>query len=85
MDSTCPQDVGLPYMTGGRHAPDTLFLVAEGDFRFQRNHCVASRDWLAEVDEFVFGALEDLVHSRCAGHAESRGASGGGGHLAHHR
>ena len=53
MDSTCPQNVGLPYMTGGRHAPDTLFLVAEGDFRFQRNHCVASRDWLAEVDEFV--------------------------------
>ena len=53
MDSTCPQDVGLPYMTGGRHAPHTLFLVAEGDFRFQRNHCVASRDWLAEVDEFV--------------------------------
>ena len=53
MDSTCPQDVGLPYMTGGRHAPDTLFLVAEGDFRFQRDHCVSSRDWLAEVDEFV--------------------------------
>ena len=44
MDSTCPQDVGLPYMTGGRRAPDTLFLVAEGDFRFQRDHCVASRD-----------------------------------------
>ena len=53
MDSTSPQDVGLPYMTDGRHAPDTLFLVAEGDFRFERDHCVSGRDWLAEVDEFV--------------------------------
>ena len=40
-------------MTDGRHAPDTLFLVAEGDFRFFREHCVAKRDWLDEVDQFV--------------------------------
>ena len=53
MDSTCSQDVGLPYMTDGRHAPDTLFLVAEGDFRFYRDHCVSNRNWLAEVDDFV--------------------------------
>ena len=28
MDSTCPQDVAVPYMTDGRHAPDTLFVCA---------------------------------------------------------
>ena len=53
MDSSCPQDVGLPYMTDGRHSPDTLFLVAESDFRFERDHCVAGRDWFDEVDQFV--------------------------------
>ena len=40
-------------MTDGRHAPDTLFLVAEGDFRFYREHCVSNRNWLSEVDDFV--------------------------------
>ena len=53
MDSICPQDVGLPYMTDERHANDTLFLVAESDFRFHREHCVSGKNWLAQVDEFV--------------------------------
>ena len=53
MDSTSPQDVGLPYMTDGRHAPDTLFLVAENDFRFRKEHCVSGRNWLEDVDSFV--------------------------------
>ena len=53
MDSTSPEDVGLPYMTDGRHSPDTLFLVAENDFRFFKDHCVSARNWLREVDEFV--------------------------------
>ena len=57
MDSTCPQDVGLPYMTDGRHAPDTLFLVAENDFRFRREDCVSGRNWLQEVDDFVSSHL----------------------------
>ena len=66
MDSTCPQDVGLPYMVDGRHPPDTLFLVAEGDFRFERERCVSSRDWLQEVDDFVKTRLvgADIVVSR---------------------
>ena len=47
------QDVGLPYMTDDRHAPDTFFLVAEADWRLYREHCVADRDWMAEVDDFA--------------------------------
>ena len=53
LDSTCPQDVGLPYMTDERHASDTLFLVAENNFRIMKEHCVSGRNWLLEVDEFV--------------------------------
>ena len=55
---TFPEDVGLPYMTDGRHPPDTLFLVAEHDFRFYREHCVSTKDWLSEVDDFVSEYLE---------------------------
>ena len=51
LDSTSPQDVGLPYMTDGRHSPDTLFLVAENDFRFFKEHCVSDRNWLRQVDK----------------------------------
>ena len=40
-------------MTDGRHSSDTLFLVAENDFRIMREHCVSGRNWLKEVDEFV--------------------------------
>ena len=46
------QDVGLPYMTDDRHAPDTFFLVAEADWRLYREHCVADREWMEEVDDF---------------------------------
>ena len=65
MDCTFPEDVGLPYITDGRHSPDTLFLVAENDFRFYRDHCVSTKDWLSEVDEFVSEYLEgpDMVDS----------------------
>ena len=58
LDSTPPEDVGLPYMLDGRHSPDTLFLVAENDFRFFREHCVSDRDWLVEVDAFVESHLQ---------------------------
>ena len=66
MNSSSSQDVGLPYMLDARHAPDTLFLVAEGDFRFEREHCVANRNWLEEVDEFVQTHLlgADIVDAR---------------------
>ena len=40
-------------MTEERHAPDTFFLVAEADWRLYREHCVADRDWMAEVDDFA--------------------------------
>ena len=39
-------------MTDERHAPDTFFLVSEADWRLYREHCVADRDWMAEVDNF---------------------------------
>ena len=42
----------MPYMCDERHAPDTFFLVAEADWRLYREHCVADRDWMAEVDDF---------------------------------
>ena len=42
----------MRYMTDDRHAPDTFFLVAEADWRLYRDHCVADRDWMAEVDNF---------------------------------
>ena len=32
------QDHLLPYMADCRHTPDTLFLVAEEDFRLTRQH-----------------------------------------------
>ena len=50
--------MGLPYITDGRHSPDTLFLVAENDFRFYKDHCVSNKDWLNEVDDFVTEYLE---------------------------
>ena len=40
-------------MTDDRHAPDTFFLVSEADWRLYREHCVADRDWMAEVDNFA--------------------------------
>ena len=40
-------------MTDDRHAPDTFFLVSEADWRLYRDHCVADRDWMAEVDNFA--------------------------------
>ena len=58
LDSIPPEDVGLPYMLDGRHSPDSLFLVAENDFRFFREHCVSDRDWLVEVDAFVESHLQ---------------------------
>ena len=46
-------------MTDDRHAPDTFFLVAEADWRLYREHCVADRDWMAEVDDFARNFLLD--------------------------
>ena len=46
-------------MTDDRHAPDTFFLVAEADWRLYREHCVADRDWMAEVDNFAMHFLLD--------------------------
>ena len=54
-------------MTDDRHAPDTFFLVAEADFRLYREHCVADRDWMTEVDAFARGFLlgaKDKIDSR---------------------
>ena len=45
------QDIGLKYMSDMRHMPDTLFIVAEGDFRFYHEDCVGDCDWLSELDK----------------------------------
>ena len=37
------QDVGLPYMLDPRHPEDTLFFVAESDYRFYPEDCI--QDW----------------------------------------
>ena len=34
-----PEDHALPLMADDRHAPDTLFLVAEEDWRLYRQDC----------------------------------------------
>jgi len=35
-----PQDVGCPYMLDPRHPEDTLFFIAESDYRFYPEDCV---------------------------------------------
>ena len=49
------QDVACPYMLDGRHAADTLFLVAEADMRFYRRDEIPAQTWLeAAGQETVF-------------------------------
>ena len=33
-------DVGFPYMMDARHSPDTLFLLADSDFRLFESDCL---------------------------------------------
>ena len=40
VNDCCPQYVGLPYMTDPVHPDDTLFLVAEADFRSYKADCL---------------------------------------------
>ena len=42
------QDHLLPYMADCRHAPDTLFLVAEEDFRLTREHAALTPQHMVE-------------------------------------
>ena len=41
------QDHLLPYMADSRHAPDTLFFVAEEDFRLTREHAALTPEQVA--------------------------------------
>ena len=53
----------LPYALDPRHAPDTLFLVAESDFRFYRKDC--EQDEAAFGDDLaahMFDVVQDAIH-----------------------
>ena len=52
------EDIGLPYMTDGRHPPDTFFIVAEADHRFYASDCIQPREWLAFASRHHFGMPE---------------------------
>ena len=47
------QDVALPYMTDDRMAEDTLFIVAEADWRLDPKHDLALQEWLPWVCENI--------------------------------
>ena len=57
----------LPYALDPRHAPDTLFLVAECDFRFYRKDC--------EEDERAFGKDMEAQMVRAVQRAFDRGCA----------
>ena len=40
-----PQYVGLPYMAHESHAEDTLFIIAEPDFRFTKADATSQTHW----------------------------------------
>ena len=78
-----PKEILLPYVLDPRHAPDTLFFVAECDFRFYRQDChqdeAAFGDDLAVHMFDVVQAAIDRGLEAATGRAESlRGAEAQG-------
>ena len=51
------QGVGCPYMLDPRHPPDSVFIVAEQDFRFYPEDCL--RDWISIVADKTKPALDE--------------------------
>ena len=69
---TRPEDIGLPYMLDPRHPSDTLFFVAECDYRFYRADAearVMQPPWTTE------GLQRDLWELRRQGREESGGGA----------
>ena len=50
------QDDIIPYLADERHAPDTLFLVTEEDFRFFNRHSACQPAGVARLAEAAFAA-----------------------------
>ena len=50
------KDVGLPYMSDTRHAPDTFFFIFESDFRFYAEDCLDPEEWLEVAAQKNFDA-----------------------------
>ena len=51
------KDLGLPYMSDTRHAPDTFFFVFESDFRFYAEDCLDPEEWLHVAAHKNFDAM----------------------------
>ena len=72
------EDIGLPYMMDGRHAPDTFFIVAEADHRFYEADCIPPREWLAFASREHFGTPEvQKAWEQDIGHVENAEPSAG--------
>ena len=72
------QDVACPYFGDPRHPPDTLFLVAESDFRLCRGHCCPN--WLDDVSErFAHSDVQpmDIAGEQVTTSEEEEGETGG--------
>ena len=66
MDCCIEQDHLLPYMADERHAPDTLFLVAEEDFRLFSRHSALQPAVLQGVAEAAYAASSTAFVARPA-------------------
>ena len=53
------QDVGLPYMLDPRHPEDSLFFVAESDYRFYPEDCISS--WYEIVQDETLPSLDETT------------------------
>ena len=51
VQASVSKDVAFPYMMDARHAPDTLFIFFESDFRWRRDDCLEPSEWLPLVAE----------------------------------
>ena len=72
------QDVACPYFGDPRHPPDTLFLVAESDFRLCGAHCLPN--WLDDVSErFAHSDVQpmDIAGEQVTTSEEEEGETGG--------
>ena len=74
------EDVGFPYMMDARHSPDTLFLLADSDFRFFEADCFGD-EWLLLGSHRTAGRSDAAGDPQAAAGA-SRPAAGDGA-LAH--
>ena len=68
------KDVGFHYMMDAAHSPDTLFIVAEADFRFYKADDMSPAEWANEV--LKEKVIEASAHSKAPPSAPSSSARG---------